>query len=161
MDKNLQGIEYLQQGKYEKAIQMFTEAIEENPKEAVAYVNFANVLISVGDPERAEQFLKRAIELDDKASAAILQLRKFYFNQEKYEEAAGMYEKALAIGPESNDLHYMLGMCFVNLGRNELSLPYIQRSVELDGTDIEARFQYGLGISPTAVCMTKLSNNWK
>ena len=33
MNKNLQGIEYLQQGNYEKAIQMFTEAIEENPTE--------------------------------------------------------------------------------------------------------------------------------
>ena len=62
-----------------------------------------------------------------------------------------MYEKALAIGPESNDLHYMLGMCFVNLGRNELSLPYIQRSVELDGTDIEARFQYGLALARCGV----------
>ena len=56
MDKNLKGIEYLQQGKYEKAIQMFTEAIEENPTDAVGYVNFANVLISVGDPEVRSNF---------------------------------------------------------------------------------------------------------
>ncbi|MBS4202800.1 tetratricopeptide repeat protein [Lederbergia citrea] len=147
MDKNLQGIEYLQQGNYEKAIQMFTEAIEENPTDAVAYVNFANVLISVGEPQRAEQFLKRAIEIDEKASAAYYSYGNLYFNQEKYDEAASMFEKALAIGPESNDLYYMLGMCFVNLGRNELSLPYLQRSMELDESDIEARFQYALALA--------------
>ncbi|MBS4217054.1 tetratricopeptide repeat protein [Bacillus sp. FJAT-49711] len=151
MDKNLQGIEFLQKGNVEKAIQMFTEAIEENPHDAVGYVNFANVLISVGELERAEQFLKRAIEIDEKASAAYYSYGNLYFNKERYDKAAGMFEKALAIGPETNDLQYMLGMCFVNLGRNELSLPYLQRSVELNDQDIEARFQYALSLARSEV----------
>ncbi len=55
MDKNLKGIELLQQGKVEEAVKLFTEAIEENPKEPVGYINFGNVLMSVGDNGKSEE----------------------------------------------------------------------------------------------------------
>ena len=35
MDKNQQGIQYMQEGNYEEAAKIFNEAIEENPSEPV------------------------------------------------------------------------------------------------------------------------------
>lgn len=38
------GIQYMQEGNWEEAAKNFTEAIEENPKDALGYINFANLL---------------------------------------------------------------------------------------------------------------------
>lgn len=59
MDLNKQGIEYMQEGKYEEAAKCFAQAIEENPKEPIYYINFGNLLSAVGDPERAIAFLPK------------------------------------------------------------------------------------------------------
>lgn len=69
------GIQYMQEGNWEEATKNFTEAIEENPKDALGYINFANLLDVLGDSERAILFYKRALELDDK-SGTLLWLRK-------------------------------------------------------------------------------------
>ena len=87
MDKNLKGIELLQEGKIEEAVTFFTEAIEENPTDPVAYINFGNVLLSVGENEKAEKFLKRAISLDGNAASAYYSLGNLYFNGENFDAA--------------------------------------------------------------------------
>lgn len=56
MDKNQQGIQYMQEGKWEEAAKIFMGAIDENPEDAVSYINFGNVLSAVGDGERALKF---------------------------------------------------------------------------------------------------------
>ena len=70
------GIQYMQEGNWEEATKNFTEAIEENPKDALGYINFANLLDVLGDSERAILFYKRALELDDKSAADLLWFRK-------------------------------------------------------------------------------------
>ena len=54
----------MQEGKWEEAAKIFMEAIDENPEDAVSYINFGNVLSAVGDGERALKFFLKAIELD-------------------------------------------------------------------------------------------------
>lgn len=70
------GIQYMQEGNWEEAAKNFTEAIEENPKDALGYINFANLLDVLGDSERAILFYKRALELDDKSAAAYYGFRE-------------------------------------------------------------------------------------
>ena len=60
LDKNKKGIECLQQGKFEEAIKYFNEAIEENPNDPVAYINFGNVLIAVNEREKAIRFFEKS-----------------------------------------------------------------------------------------------------
>ena len=71
------GIQYMQEGNWEEAAKNFTEAIEENPKDALGYINFANLLDVLGDSERAILFYKRALELDDKSAAAYYGLEMY------------------------------------------------------------------------------------
>ena len=70
MDKNLQGIQYMQEGKWEEAVKVFNEIIEESPEDPIAYINFGNLLATLDDNERALQFFQKAIELDEDAASA-------------------------------------------------------------------------------------------
>ncbi|MGE8206140.1 tetratricopeptide repeat protein [Heyndrickxia sp. NPDC080065] len=151
MDKNKKGIEFLQQGKFEEAIKFFTEAIEENPNDAVAYINFGNVLVAVKEIDRAKKFFEKAIEIDKGASAAYYCLGNLYYEQEQYEQAVKQFEQAENTGLHTNDVYFMIGMSFVQLGSVKLAIPYLQRSVELNEDDIEARFQYALVLAQSEI----------
>ena len=143
MDNNQIGIQMMQEGKWEEAAKAFMEEIEKNPKDAVAYINFGNVLSAVGDPEKALKFFQKAIELGG-GGAAYYSAGALCYESEQYDDAKNMFEQALKAGLHSSDNYFMLGMCLVNLGNSRLALPYLQRSVELNDSDSEALFQYGL-----------------
>lgn len=145
MDKIQQGIEYMQQGKYEEAAKIFNESIEENPKEPVGYINFGNVLTAVGEREKAERFYLKAIELDEKAAAAYYSLGNLYYeSDDKLMDAKDMFEKAIRLGLDNSDAYFMLGLTLMALDQPKLAMPYLQRTVELSPEDTDARFQYAL-----------------
>ncbi len=115
-----------------KQLKNFTEAIEENPKDALGYINFANLLDVLGDSERAILFYKRALELDDKSAAAYYGLGNVYYGQEQFTEAKAVFEQAMQAGLQSADVTFMLGITHVQLGNDRLALPFLQRATELD-----------------------------
>ena len=84
MSKNELGISYMQEGKWEEAAKAFSEAIEENPNDAVAYINFGNVLTAVGETEKAVNFYKKALTIDENAGAAFYALGNLYYESEQY-----------------------------------------------------------------------------
>lgn len=144
MDLNDVGIKALQEGAYEKAVQSFMKAIEENPEHPVAYINIGNVFASLGDIEKAEPFFQKAITLDDTAGTAYYGLANLYYNVERYEEAATLYEKALRQGIEEADVYYMLGKSLERTSKDKLALPYLQRATELASEDEEIVLAYGI-----------------
>jgi tetratricopeptide (TPR) repeat protein len=146
MNKNEQGIQFMKEGKWEEAAKAFIEAIEANPDDAVAYINFGNVLSAVGDIERAMNFFQKAIELEG-GGAAYYSAGTLFYEKKQYNEAKDMFEKALKAGLATSDNYFMLGMCFVHLQTQRLALPYLQRAVELNEKDTEALFQYGLALA--------------
>lgn len=144
MDYNEKGIIALQNGQYEKAIEAFLKAIDENPEEAVGYINVGNVFASIGDTEKAEPFFQKAITLDEEAGTALYGLANLYYNEERFEEAAKLYEKAIQKGVEEADAYFMLGKSLERDDKAKLALPYLQRAAELSPTDLEVRLAYGI-----------------
>jgi tetratricopeptide (TPR) repeat protein len=143
MDKNQLGIQMMQEGKWEEAAKAFMEAIEADPLDAVAYINFGNVLSAVGDPEKALKFFQKAIDLGG-GGCAYYSAGALLFEKEQFNEAKNMFEHAMRDGLQTSDNYFMLGMCLFNLEQPKLALAYLQRSVELNGEDSEALFQFGL-----------------
>lgn len=144
LDKNQTGIEFMKEGKWEEAAQAFMEAIDAQPADPVAYINFGNVLTAVGDIERALNFYNKAISLDENATAAYYSKGGLYYDEQNFEEAKNMFELAMKKGLETGDNFFMLGMSLAQMGNSRLALPYLQRSTELLENDAEAHFQYGL-----------------
>jgi len=149
-DKNQLGIQYMQEGKYEDAAKAFSEAIEENPKESIYYVNFGNLLSAVGETEKALKFYDKAIELDEKIAAAYYGAGTVYYNQGNYKQAKEKFELSVKNGLDNGDTYFMLGMTYLQIEQPRLALPYFQRAVEVAEEDVEARFQF-------ALCLASLS----
>lgn len=139
-----QAIQEMQEGNYEKAVELFMKAIEEHPDDATGYINIGNIFASLGDAEHAEPFFQKALTLDDKAGTALYGLANLYYNQERFEESAKLYEKAIQTGLESADAYFMLAKSLENTGSDKLSLPYMQRAAELEPADMEIKLSYGI-----------------
>ncbi|WP_313891759.1 tetratricopeptide repeat protein [Psychrobacillus sp.] len=147
MNYNELGIQAIQEEDYEKAAELFTKAIEENPEEAIGYINFGNLLSSMNENDRAERFLQKAIVLDENAATAYYSLANLYYNAERFEEAAKLYEKAISNGIEGADAYFMLGKSFEKSGQTKLSLPYLQRAYELEPSDIQIKLTYAIALA--------------
>lgn len=144
MEYNELGIKALQEGAYEKAIEAFMKAAEEEPDNPVGYINLGNVFASAGDTERAERFFQKAISLDENAGSALYGLGNLYFTKDRFEEAAIVYEKAIRTGLDEADAYFMLGKSLKQSGKAKLALPYLQRAAEMAPADIEIRLAYGI-----------------
>lgn len=147
MDMNEIGITALQDGNYEKAVEAFMKAIEEEPADAIGYINLGNVFASLGDPEKAEPFFQKAITLDEEAGTAFYGLANLYYNNERYEEAAKLYEQAIRKGVEEADAYFMLGKSLERADNVKLALPYLQRAAELSPEDLAIRLSYGIALA--------------
>lgn len=144
MKHNEIGIAALQDGAYEKAVEAFMKAIEEDPNDAVGYINLGNVFASLGDAEKGEPFFQQAIVLDPEAGTAYYGLANLYYNKERYEEASKLYEQAIRKGVDQADAHFMLGKSLERMDKVKLALPYMQRAAELSPADLEIRLSYGI-----------------
>lgn len=144
MEHNEIGIKALQEGAYEKAIEAFMKAAEEEPDNPVGYINLGNVFASAGDVERAERFFQKAISLDENAGSALYGLGNLYYSNERFEEAAKLYEKAIRAGLNEADAFFMLGKSLKQSDNPKLALPYFQRAAELAPNDLEIRLAYGI-----------------
>lgn len=144
VDFNEEGVKAIQEKRFEDAAKAFTQAIDENPKDPVGYINFGNLLASMDDIERAERFFQKALTLDENTATAYYGLANLYYNSERYLEAAKLYEKSIRNGIEGADAYYMLGKSFEHEGQPKLALPYMQRAAELAPEDLQIRLAYGI-----------------
>lgn len=134
---------HIKEKKYDKALQLFIEWIEEHPNDPIGYVNAGNLCAELKQMKEAETFLLKAIELDEKTATAFVSLGNIYYEQALYDEAGKMFHHALHLGYEDSDLYYLYGMTYVKTERPLLALPFLQRAVEL-GDNLDYTFQYGL-----------------
>jgi len=101
----------------------------------------------MNEDERAEKFFQKALTLDEGAATAYYSLANLYYNADRFEEAAKLYEKAIANGIEGADAYYMLGKSFEKEGLTKLSIPYLQRAYELATDDIQVKLSYGIALA--------------
>ncbi|GGH85720.1 tetratricopeptide (TPR) repeat protein [Pullulanibacillus pueri] len=152
IDWNKQGHTYLKEKAIEKAAEAFNRAIEDHPKDPIGYSNFGNLLLTIHEPARALAFFNKALELQSDYAPASYGLGNALYELERYEEAIPCFQLAEQNGvTDDGDIHYMLGMSYVNLSQLMMGLVHLQRAVELNEQDSEARFQY-------ALCLAKLGS---
>jgi tetratricopeptide (TPR) repeat protein len=113
------GIDLYRRQDYEGAIREFRRSIGLAPNStysADASSYMANAYIALEDTEGAIKAYKAAIRRSPDRDDIYNSLGNLYFSEDRYDEAAEVYEKAVKIW-SSSDNHYALGQAYLNAGR--------------------------------------------
>ena len=108
---------YYQLGEYEKAIEGNTKAIERDPNNASAYFNRACCYFNLGEYEKAIEDLTKAIELDLNNASAYFDRASCYYQLGEYEKAIKDYTICLDRNPVSKELYSKRPVASVYLNR--------------------------------------------
>lgn len=96
---HLSGIIATQKGKPAEAVELIAEAIASRPTNAMYHVNMANALEAIRREDRAEEHLRRAIDLDAAYAPAFYNLGNLLARQNRDDEAIACYDRAVFANP--------------------------------------------------------------
>ena len=89
---------------YEKAFEVAREGTEVNPFNKELHFFAGTMLMKLGKTQDAEEWFKKALEIDPDYMAAILSLSKLYMDEERYHDVIELVEPLLKEGEEDPQL---------------------------------------------------------
>ena len=118
-------------GEYQRAVETFSTAIEHDATNDQAYVGLARAWERLGDDDKAERTLRRAVALRPQSWASHDRLGTFYRERSRYADAAEQFRIEAALTPNNPQTYLSLGTQHGMLGRYEESLAAFERSAQL------------------------------
>jgi len=128
------GIAYIQTKSYSNARAAFAKMFQVPPDSAAAYLFTARLLLRLDFGPVAEEYGKKAVELDPKLPLAHQLLGELYLYQSKIPEATAQLEQELAINPGNPVAYYKLADAYSRVQKFDEAEKLLQRSIWLDAT---------------------------
>ena len=128
------GLSYSELGLYEKGIQYFLKAINNEYNDMLLLV-LGQTYHKLGDDVNSELYLKRAIELHSDFRVEIKSrflLGKIFFENTDFEKAEEQYNLILSKDSTSSDAHYYLGEIYSEKGNAVKARAEWRKALELD-----------------------------
>lgn len=129
-------------GDFSTAERLLNHILELDPKSVDAYIGLAHVRLRRAPKkgfDEAITFLKRALELHPKVDRVHLELAKVYENAQSLDKSIQVTRRGIEECPMSDKLHFQLGRVQEKRGQTELALLALQRALELNAENPEAR----------------------
>lgn len=123
---------------YGDAIRWFEIAAMADPKSPYLQTTLSKVYFDLGQPERALEHLKQALELDPGYSDAQFQLARIYATTDPA-RAAQSYESILAANPQDPGALFQLALLRVRQNRLDDAVTLLTRLVAVDPQSFQAR----------------------
>ncbi len=128
------GVAYIQTKNYAKARAAFAKMFQVSPDSAAAYLFTARLLLRLDFGPIAEEYGKKAIELDAKLPLAHQLLGELYLYQSKIPEASTQFQLELAVNPGNPVAYYKLADAYSRAQKFDDAEKLLQRSIWLDAT---------------------------
>ena len=167
---NNRGNLYKNLGKYKKAEEDYTKAIEiifnyvndnkidilyskkEYSIEVIklrsnlsdAYYNRGNLYLNLGRNEEAEADYTKAIEINPNDAQAYNNKGTLYYNLGRYKEAEVDYTKAIQLNPNYSQAYNNRGVLYTNLGRNEEAEADYNKAIKINPNYPQAYYSKGI-----------------
>lgn len=120
------GLQYLNEGRHDDAVQAFSRAVELTPEEAFPHAARALALNHLGKSEAAVEDASRAIELADAGDAFVIDLYAFRgsvcTDLERWAEGEADLTRCIEGGKDAFELRLSRGTCELELGRLDRAL---------------------------------------
>jgi tetratricopeptide (TPR) repeat protein len=128
------GVAYIQTKNYPSARGAFARMFQVPADSAAAYLFTARLLLRLDFGPVAEEYGKKAVELDPKLPLAHQLLGELYLYQSKIPEAAAQFEQELALNPGNPAAYYKLADAYSRIQKFDEAEKLLQRSIWLDAT---------------------------
>jgi tetratricopeptide (TPR) repeat protein len=128
------GVAYIQTKDYASARRAFAKMFQVPPDSAAAYLFTARLLLRLDFAPVAEEYGKKAIELDAKLPLAHQVLGELYLYENKLPEATAQFEQEMAINPGNPAAYYKLADAYSRAQKFDDAEKLLQRSIWLDST---------------------------
>src|ERR1700732_4016118 len=128
------GVAYIQMKDYASARRAFAKMFQVPPDSAAAYLFTARLLLRLDFAPVAEEYGKKAIELDAKLPLAHQVLGELYLYENKLSEATAQFEQEIAINPGNPAAYYKLADAYSRSQKFDEAEKLLQRSIWLDAT---------------------------
>src|ERR1700738_2497417 len=128
------GVAYIQTKDYASARRAFAKMFQVPPDSAAAYLFTARLLLRLDFAPVAEEYGKKAIELDAKLPLAHQVLGELYLYENKLPEATAQLQQELAINPGNPAAYYKLADAYSRAQKFDEAEKLLQRSIWLDAT---------------------------
>jgi tetratricopeptide (TPR) repeat protein len=128
------GICYVQTKDYPSARKAFATMFGVPGDSAAAYLFAARMLLRQDFAPVAEEYAKKAVELDPKLPRAHMLLGELYLYKSRIPEAVEQFQKELELNPGEAAVYYKLADAYSRLQKYEEAEKLLQRSIWLDAT---------------------------
>ena len=117
------------------AIREVKKNIESHPLDYIPYLYLGRLYIflipeEAGAGQKAEEAINKALSINNKNPRVWYELGQAKLSQKKYDEAVGMFEKALELNPEVAQSYWFLGISYAKTGELEEAIKYIEQAAE-------------------------------
>ena len=133
------GEELTQKGKYGRAIEDFTKAINLNPKEPLYYYNRANVYLDLKQYSMAIKDYDSALAKNDKLLDAYVNRGIAYSESDLQNEAISSFKKALIINPNQSDVYNYIAISYALLKQYDSTKIYLKKALAINPNDADAK----------------------
>jgi predicted Zn-dependent protease len=131
-------------GSYKDAAEMFGSFVIEHPESPAGQYMLGLSAWKSGDHKRAEEALKRAVELDSTSVKAQINLARVLLEQGRNDEALPYIKKVVELKPESGESWRVLGNVNANLGRPDDAIESYHQALVRNDQDSWSMNNYGL-----------------
>lgn len=129
------------QKEHDKAVKMFSRALQVDPTFCYAYTLSGHEYIANAALERATACFRSAIHHNDRHYNAWYGLGLVFYRQEKNQDALVHFKRALKINASNSVLHCYLGMVLQAQGANDAALRVFDDAIRLDPKNNMAKFR--------------------
>ena len=137
-----------------KAVPLFQQAIEKDPRFALAYAGMADNYVIAADAiippreafSKAKEAALKAIELDDSLAEAHASLGLVHYHYDwDWAAAEKEFKRAISLNPQSAQSYTLYTHFLAGMGRYDEAKKYGARALELDPLSVSAHWFLGWG----------------
>jgi len=118
-------------GRYEASIAAWEKALELNPQDPKARMNYGVALLRGGRPGEAIAQHRRALEISPNYPEAEMNLGVALAAEGKLDEAITHYRKALELNPEYPEAHNDLGVALARQGKLDEAIRHYRKALDV------------------------------
>ncbi|MBV9222585.1 MAG: tetratricopeptide repeat protein [Acidobacteriaceae bacterium] len=132
------GLSYQALGRLDDALQAYRNAIDwqsdAKVKNPGPFIDIGGLFLETNQPEKAVEYLQKALEIAPDDPKAHQQLGKAYFNLNNLPKALVELEKAAQLAPNNAPVHYILAQVYRKQGLGEKAKGEFDRYTKLSAT---------------------------